>query len=123
MAYPRDDILKDPLAADWFAYLNDRKAKGTAELYLTYFRKYWADTSKAYPDLGAWVKHVREQASNPDVKVATTWAVELENWLLARKLSPTVRVIIVAAVKSFLGRHIALAKYQFITEKKGEKKE
>jgi hypothetical protein len=90
---------------------------------LTYFRRYWKDQSKSFPTLAAWVKHVREQASNPDIKVATTWAVELEKWLLERKLSPTVRTILVAAVKSFLGMHVALAKYQFITEKKAEKKE
>jgi hypothetical protein len=89
----------EPLVDAWLS----KKRPSTARKYGEDFRAYWLDhLSQRFKSIEEWLDAVKKAQFQPDFKVQTAWAKELESYILSKKISYKTRAKIAAAVMSFL---------------------
>lgn len=107
-------VEANPSILEWFKKkLQD--SKNTAFSYASYLGLYWFEhlSPRGFRNISQWVEEVKEQHQSPEVKSKRRWASELEGWLLSKKFAKATRIVVVAAVRSFLSEQVELSKYDF----------
>ncbi len=117
----REFAEANPTVGEWYRNLRAKKAESTSQNYLSQLKIYWDGALSAkHRDIGSWLDEVRVQVRDPDARILHTWARDLENWYLSKKMASGTRHLLMSAVRSYLSFFVALPKYDFIFATKDE---